>query len=307
MAVSDRHMDTNKVSALGGLLENTAVSDYWHDTSPLVHIAVIAGIALFVHFAVKIVRHISEWFIKKSHAKRNPLGFVTQQPKFITLTRLIVSGVTFIIYFLAVGFILVEGFHFDLTTYLASASIIGLAISFGSQSLVQDLVTGVTLIFSDAMDVGDFVDLSGTMGRVEQIGLRFTKLINFYNQEVFVPNRNIGNVSRFPEGGIFGYADIQLPQQGDHPKIVGEISRIANGTWEQFSGIILAQPQVGNVNTLQSGGWSYVRVQFKIWPGQGALIETTFRQQIAFMMKASDPNYADWMVTITYRSTDIPE
>ena len=95
--------------------------------------------------AVHVVRRISEWIIYKGHEKKNPLGLMTQQPKFITVTRLIVSGVIFIIYFFAVGLILQELFAVNLTAYLASASIIGLAISFGSQGLVQDIVTGLTL------------------------------------------------------------------------------------------------------------------------------------------------------------------
>src|ERR1700722_8220671 len=106
-------METNKVTLIGRVFTNTQVSDFWHNSSPAIHIAVIAVIALVVHVAVKIVRHISEWFINKSQAKKNPFDFVTQQPKFITLTRLIVSAITFVIYFLAIGFILVEAFHFD--------------------------------------------------------------------------------------------------------------------------------------------------------------------------------------------------
>ncbi len=267
---------------------------------------IVIGLAFLVHMAVKILRHISEWSINKSHEKKNPFGFVTQKPKFITLTRLIVSAITFVIYFLAIGFVLVEGFHVNLNTYLASASIIGLAISFGSQSLVQDLVTGVTLIFSNVMDAGDLVELSGTMastvGRVEQIGLRFTKLINFYNQEIFVPNRNIGNVSRFPHDGIYAYADIQVPAEADPQKFFEKIEEVAKGTWRQFGGIILTQPELGKVEATEPGGWNYLRVQFKIWPGQGTLVETNFRQQIVHAMKPLDPNYADWMVTVTYRA-----
>jgi small conductance mechanosensitive channel len=287
---------------LNRLFDNTPVADFWHHTSLEIQVLIVIGLAFLVHLAVKVVRHISEWSINKSHAEKNPLGFVTQQPKFITLTRLIVSVITFVIYFLAIGFVLVDGFNVNLNTYLASASIIGFAISFGSQSLVQDLVTGVTLIFSNAMDVGDVVDLSGTIGRVERIGLRFTKLTNFYNQEIYVPNRNIGNVSRFPHGGLHAYADIQVPAQADQQKIIQKIEEVAKGTWRQFGGIILAEPELGNVEATQPGGWNYVRVEFKIWPGQGTLIETTFRQQITFAMKTFDPNYADWMVTITYRA-----
>jgi small-conductance mechanosensitive channel len=296
-------LETNAPTILNRVFDNTPLGDFWQHTPLEIHILIVVVLAFIVHLAVKIVRHISEWSINKSHAKKNPFGFVTQQPKFITLTRLIVSAITFVIYFLAVGFVLVEGFHVNLTTYLASASIIGFAISFGSQSLVQDLVTGVTLIFSNSMDVGDIVDLSGTIGRVERIGLRFTKLINFYNQEIYVPNRNIGNVSRFPHGGVYAYADVQVPAQADQQKIVQKIQEVAKGIWMQFGGIILAEPEFGNVETTQPGGWNYLRVQFKIWPGQGASIETTFRQQITYAMKTFDPNYADWMVTITYRTT----
>ena len=295
-------METNSPALLNRIFENSAVAGLWLRTPPEIHILIVVALAFVVHLAVKIVRHISEWSINKSHARKNPFGFVTQQPKFITLTRLIVSAVTFVIYFLAIGLVLVEAFHVNLTTYLASASIIGLAISFGSQSLVQDLVTGVTLIFSNAMDVGDIVDLSGTIGRVERIGLRFTKLINFYNQEIFVPNRNILNVARFPAGGVHAYADIQVPAQADRQKVVQKIQEVVKGTWRQFGGIILIEPELGKVEVTEPGGWNYLRVKFEIWPGQGTLIETTFRQQITFAMKLFDPNFADWMVTVTYRT-----
>jgi len=293
-------METNTPSIINRLWQHTGAADLWNRTSPEIHILFIIALALLVHLAVRIIRQISEWSINKSHAKKNPLAFVTQQPKFITLTRLIVSGLTFIIYFIAIGFVLVHGFQVNLNAYLASASIIGFAISFGSQSLVQDLVTGVTLIFSNVIDVGDVVDLSGTIGRVERIGLRFTQLINFSNQEINVPNRNIGNVSRFPYGGVHAYVDIQIPSQAEAQKTIPVIERIAKGMWSQFGATILKEPVMGKIESLETGGWNYLCVEFNIWPGQGSLIETTFRQQITAAMKSFDPNYADWMVTVTY-------
>ena len=207
-------------------------------------------------------------------------------------------------YFLAVGLMLQE-FGINLNNYLASAAIIGLAISFGSQGLVQDVVIGLTLIFSDAMDVGDMVEIAGTVvvvGRVEEIGLRFTMLRNFYNQVVFIPNRTIANVSRFPHGGVFAYADIQIPTNTERDKAVQAIENIADGIWMQFGAIILAEPVIGPVETAPGGGWNFVRVHFKIWPGQGNLIEVTFRQQIVSTMRTFSPNYADWQVPVTYRA-----
>jgi len=274
------------------------------ESSPGTRILLIIVLAVLVHVLARVIRHISEWFITQGRAQKNPLGFMTQQPKFITLTRLIVSGVTFVIYFLALGLIL-EELGVNLTAYLASASIIALAISFGSQGLVQDVVISLTLIFSDTMDVGDMVEIVGAtivVGRVEEIGLRFTTLRNFYNQVVFIPNRTIANVSRFPHGGVFAYADIQIPAGADRDKAVQAIGNIARGIWTQFSAIILGEPAIGPVETASGGGWDFVRVHFKIWPGQGNLIETTFRQQIIGAMKIFSPNYAEWQVPVTYRA-----
>ena len=274
------------------------------EASTLTRILLIVVVAVIVHVLVKLTRHLSEWFINQSQAQKNPLGFVTHQPKFVTLTRLIVSGITFVIYFFAVGLILQE-FGVNLTAYLASASVLGLAISFGSQGLVQDMVIGLTLIFSDAMDIGDLVEIFGAtsvIGRVEEIGLRFTVLRNFYNQVVFIPNRTIANVSRFPYGGVYAYADVQIPGGVDRSKAVLAVSSVAKGMWRQFGAIILSEPVWGDVEMAESGGWSFVRVHFKIWPGQGNLIETTFRQQMVNAMKAFQPDYADWRVPVTYRT-----
>jgi len=300
---------TNLPPAPSELATNTVVGRLYYyyahqESSTLTRILLIAAVAILVHVVVKITRHLSEWFINKSQAQKNPLGFVTQQPKFVTLTRLIVSGVTFVIYFFALGLILQE-FGVNLTIYLGSATVLGLAISFGSQGLVQDVVIGLTLIFSDAMDIGDLVEIFGVtsvIGRVEEIGLRFTVLRNFYNQVVFIPNRTIANVSRFPHGGVFAYADIQIPDGVDRPKAVQAVENVARGMWRQFGAIILSEPSWGGVETAEGGGWSFLRVHFKIWPGQGNLIETMFRQQMVSAMKAFRPDYADWQVAVTYRA-----
>jgi moderate conductance mechanosensitive channel len=275
-----------------------------HESSTGRRLILILALAVFVHVAVKIIRSVSEWIINKGHAQKNPLGFVTQQPKFVTLIQIIGNTVTSIVYFFAFGLFL-EEFGVNLTAYLASASIVGLAISFGSQGMVQDMVIGLTLIFSDAMDVGDMVEIDGTtvvIGRVEEIGLRFTKLLNFYNQKVFIPNRTIANVSRFPHGGIHAYADVLIPPGAAPEKAAQIVEDVAKGMWRQFGAIILSEPMIGGVETAAGGGWEFIRVQFKIWPGQGTLIETTFRQQMVSAMKAFHANYADWQVPVTYRA-----
>ena len=302
-------MTTNLPPAPFEVATNTFVGHLYQyfahqESSTWIHLLLIVVVAILTHLLVKIMRYVTEWFLRKSQAKKNPLGFVTQQPKFVTFSRLIVSAITFVIYFFAIGLLLQE-FGVNLTAYLASATVVGLAISFGSQGLVQDVVIGLTLIFSDAMDIDDMVEIAGAatvIGRVEEIGLRFTVLRNLYNQVVFIPNRTIANVSRFPFGGLYAYADIQIPEGVDRQKAVQAVENVSRGMWQQFSAIILSEPGRDNVETAAGGGWSFVRVHFKIWPGQGNLIETTFRQQMVSAMKTLCPEYADWQVAVTYRA-----
>jgi small conductance mechanosensitive channel len=93
--------------------------------------------------------------------------------------------------------LLVQEAGISLKTYVASATVIGLTVGSGLQGLVQDVITGLTLIFSDTLNVGEVVDLSGQTGRVDRIGLRFTTLITLLEQRVHVPNRNINQISRY--------------------------------------------------------------------------------------------------------------
>jgi len=291
-------------------LHDTAMSRIYyhffvHESSAGVRILLIVALAVLAHVTVKMVRHFSEWLLIGGHQQKGPFGVVTRKPKFITVTRLIVGVVVFAVYFAAIGLIMQE-FGFSLATYLLSASVVGLAISFGSQGLVQDIVIGLTLIFWDAMSVGDIVEVSGAInsviGRVEEVGMRFTTVVNFHNQRVLIPNRTIGNVSRFQQGGVDAYADPQTPAGADPKKIAQVVENIAVGMWAQFGAIILAEPIVGRVETAPGGSWNFIRVHFKIWPGQGSLIETTFRQEVVKAMRVLDPAYADWQVPVTYRA-----
>lgn len=304
-ALPPAHSPSEAITLIGRLYAHL----FQHDSSATSRVLLIAGLALCAHLAIRGVGAISERIISVTHRQKNRLRFVAEQPKFVTLLRLIANSITWAIYFVAIGLFL-EECGINLTAYLASASVVGLAISFGSQGLVQDMVIGLTLIFSDAMDVDDMVEIVGSatvVGRVQEIGLRFTKVVNLYNQTVFIPNRTVANVSRFPHGGIYAYADVQVPRGVDQTKALEAVTMIVNGMYEQFNAIIISAPIIDPVRPAPEGGWDFVRVRFMIWPGQGALIENVFRQHVLRAMKSFDPNYADWQVPVLYRASKAPE
>lgn len=253
-------------------------------------IVLIVSCALGAHIAVIIVRRVSRRLQRSragSHSKTHTLaGFIT-------------STAVFTIYFMAAGFVLRE-LGVSLTAYLASASVIGLAVSFGSQGLVQDVISGLTVVFSDLLDIGDVVDIGGQTGVVANVGIRFTQLIGFTGARIFIPNRIIANVINYPEGHVLAFLDARLPDAADAALRAEEaIRRHAEAARDQFPQIILSVPVVvGRQQT--AAGYAYLRIQLRIWPGQGAIAENFLKPSITQSLRELDSAYAEWMINLHY-------
>jgi small conductance mechanosensitive channel len=254
---------------------------------------------IFSIVAIVVGAHLTVIFIRRfgkrlMHAWPRP-----SLSKVRSLASLFTSITIFAVYFAAFGLVLKE-FGVSLTAYLASASVMGLAIGFGSQGLVQDVVTGLTLIFSNLFDVGDMVEISSQTGIVRSIGMRFTILENYFGAEIFIPNRTITNVVNYPRGYIRCLLDITLSPDSDLAnRMEKAITPVVSSAFEQFPGILLTPPSVeGRIKT--SSGKEFLRVKFRIWPGRGTTIETTLKQEIVQLLKGIDPTYGEWMVTVNY-------
>ncbi len=268
----------------------------------MLRILLIIVLTVAAHFFVKAIRRFSQYLLtmKVDSEAASEANLTRRYPKIATTITILVSVLTFTIYFVAVGMVLRE-FKISLTTYFASATVIGLAVGFGLQGFVQDLVIGLTLIFSDALNIGEVVKLSDEIGRVDNIGLRFTTLINLHGQRILIPNRNIAVISQFRGGCIRAYVDIQLPREVDENETSQAIQAIAKGMYHQHRSIILAAPETFGIKEAKAGQWRYLRIKFKLWPGQMKIVEETFKEMVVQMLKRPFPDYAGWMITVTYR------
>lgn len=177
-------------------------------------IIIILAIAIGSHIIVLIIKFLHRRITKKKQDTKNA--------KWLSISSLIISIMVFVIYFVAIGKILME-FGVSLSAYIASASVIGLAVAFGSQGIVQDVVTGMTVVFSDLLDIGDLVEIGGQTGIVESIGMRFVIINNINKAKVYIPNRTINNVINYSNGNIRFYLDVRFPEDKNHKKAISEI------------------------------------------------------------------------------------
>lgn len=248
-------------------------------------------LAIVAHLLVLLIRRLTSYWIG--------LSSKTSRRKAVSVLSLISSSLIFVFYFTAIGVVLSE-FGVPIAAYLASASIIGLAVGFGSQGLVQDVVTGLTSIFSDIYDIGDMVEISAQVGVVTRIGLRFLEIENPLGARVMIPNRSILNVINYRRGYIRCIVDVTLPKEnaaGSEEATIERLKNLATGVHEQFPGILVSPPSIqGKKST--AAGRDYLRIKFRIWPGRGAPIEQSFKQEVVQEMGLLDEKYKDWMVSV---------
>lgn len=137
-----------------------------------------------------------------------------------TLTGILAATLTAVIWSLAVVMALRE-VGFDITPIIAGAGVVGLAVGFGAQSLVKDVMTGLVLLVENNIRVGDVCSVGGKIGAVESVNLRTTTLRDLTGTVHVVPNGEITTVSNLTRDfscfvfdmGISYSSDVELAKR----------------------------------------------------------------------------------------------
>ena len=134
--------------------------------------------------------------------------------RLITLEKLILNifsyGLIFIFITMLFGI-----FEVPIGPLIASAGVIGLAIGFGAQGLVSDIVTGFFILLEKQIEVGEYITVAGYDGIVEEIGLRTTQIRSFDGTLNFIPNRQIESVANHSRGTMRALVDIHINYESD--------------------------------------------------------------------------------------------
>ncbi|OLS51084.1 mechanosensitive ion channel domain-containing protein [Rhodovulum sulfidophilum] len=135
-------------------------------------------------------------------------------PREATLLSLLRNALTIVIVVLAAMFCLSE-IGLDIGPLLASAGVLGLAIGFGAQKLVQDVITGVFIQLENAMNVGDVVSLGGTTGTVEKLTIRSVSLRDVSGTYHIIPFSSVDMVSNLTRDFSYYVCDMGVAYRED--------------------------------------------------------------------------------------------
>jgi moderate conductance mechanosensitive channel len=134
--------------------------------------------------------------------------------------------------------------NFEIGPVLASAGILGLAIGFGAQSLVKDVITGAFIVLERQFSVGDVVKIGDRSGVVEILGLRTTTLRDMEGTAHIIPNSKIEIVSVMTKDWSQVVLDVDVAYDTDLDKAMDIIQKVLSDYAKEFPSNVLAEPQV---------------------------------------------------------------
>ncbi|WP_027190262.1 mechanosensitive ion channel family protein [Fundidesulfovibrio putealis] len=174
----------------------------------------------------------------------------------------------------------------DIGPLIAGAGVVGLAIGFGAQTLVKDIISGVFFLVDDAFRVGDYVEAGTAKGTVEQISLRSMKLRHPRGMVFTIPYGGLKILQNYSRDYIISKLDFRVRYDADIEKIRKIIKRINKELManEEISKGMLSDIKSMGVRKMEDSAM-ILRIKFKTIPGHQFLVEKELyrRVQQAFM------------------------
>jgi len=194
-----------------------------------------------------------------------------------TLLKSIISAVVFTV---LVIMVLAE-LGYNIAPILAGAGVLGVAVGFGSQSLVKDFLSGVFMLVEDQYGVGDVVDLGSATGTVEAVSLRVTRLRDVDGTVWYVRNGEILRVGNMSQNWARTVLDIPVDYSEDLVHVREVLTEVAHNLWidDEYQKVIIEEPEVWGVQSLDADSVVF-RVTLKTAPMEQWNVAREMRERV---------------------------
>jgi small-conductance mechanosensitive channel len=197
-----------------------------------------------------------------------------------SITTLVVGGITALTVLSLIGI--------PLGPMLASASVGGVALAFGAQSLVKDFLSGVFMIVEDQYGVGDVIDTGEVVGTVENVSLRVTQLRDAGGMTWYVRNGEIVRVGNKTQGWSTATVDVPIAYDQDVERAIRVIRDVVGlmDDDEAWSDVLLGEPEVVGVESISNGAVT-IRIVAKTVANQQYGLQREMRERVKRALDAA--------------------
>jgi small-conductance mechanosensitive channel len=208
--------------------------------------AALAGMALWEWTNAAIERHMQRLMQAADH------------PRLARMRTLlpILRTTLFVVLLLVVGLTALSELGVNIAPLLAGAGIVGIAVGFGSQKLVQDLITGIFLLVENAFQVGDWVTVAGLSGSVEHLSIRSVRLRSVDGAVHIVPFSAVSSVTNASRDIGVALVSVTVPLEEDTDRVGESLRTIAGEIRREpkYQEAILSDFELWGVDKLDSNG-----------------------------------------------------
>ncbi|HEY2996657.1 MAG TPA: mechanosensitive ion channel family protein [Methylomirabilota bacterium] len=195
-----------------------------------------------------------------------------------TFASVLTSLTRWVVGFVAAAIVLRE-LGVDVLPVLVSAGVLGLAIGFGAQALIRDVITGFFMLFEGMIHVGDVVQVGTSTGTVESIGLRITTIRMDDGALRVIPNGQMTEFSSYSAGGgVRATVDVPVAREIPVERASAVLREVGEG-WARESGAALDRPEVVGIMGF-SGGDVIIRLGVRVAPERRLAAEAELRRRI---------------------------
>ena len=219
---------------------------FWLKSSGLRVLAILIGSLLLI----RLLRVVSNRIPQMMPAEEGPS--ITEREKRARTIASLVRTVGTSLVLLIVVLMLFREVGVDITPLLAGAGVAGLAIGFGAQSLIRDVISGFFLLMEDQYHVGDVIRAAGVSGQVERMTLRMTIVRDLHGVVHFIPNGEIKVASNLTKEWSRAVVEVGVSYEEDADRVMRVLTEVGQtlADDETFGKLVLEPPQVLGVEAL---------------------------------------------------------
>jgi len=239
----------------------------------LARLVAVAVTLLLAFAAYGILGQLVERVLRRAAGADEPSGTQRVHTLAPLLKNLALYALSFV-----VGIVVLQEVGVDVRALAVSAGVLGLAVGFGAQSLIKDVITGFFILFEGLVRVGDVIEVGGHTGVVEAIGLRVTRLRLFNGAQRIVPNGDLTQFANYNRGWARAVVDVGVTYDTDVRRALEALERVGRD-WATETGLGLDAPLAQGI--VRFGETEVgLRLSVKVMPAGRADAESDLRRRI---------------------------
>lgn len=236
----------------------------------------VLGVAIKI-VVIWLISYLVVVIGKKIIARVFMLRVRNNERRQITIVKLLQSVLSYLVYFSAIMAIL-SAVNIQIAGLIAGAGIASVAIAFGAQNLVKDVITGFFIILEDQFSVGDYVKIGASEGTVMEIGLRTTKLKGSTGELFILPNGSIAEVINYSINNSKAMIDMQVALDANIEKVQKIIQDYLDTLPAEHEELVTAPLFLGVTNTTSTE--ATIRITVETLPLQQYAISRIIRKDV---------------------------